>query len=220
MKKILSKIHVRNITTASLVLLCCVFVVSCTTDYNLSTSDYDTQITLYVPGVDFSSYKTYLMPDTIMHLVGEGDKDDISRKYDALIISNIESNFAARGYVKLSDTTVQKVDFVVALTAYSSTYVGYYYDYWYYWGYYPPYGGYWGPGYGYYPPVTYSYTTGSLIISMIDPAKSDVVNKKISPMWFGRISGLLGDTYSSTQTRILNALNQTFAQSPYLESGK
>jgi hypothetical protein len=204
----------------AIALMCCtLFIISCTTDYNLEVKDYDTALTLYNKSADFASYKYFLMPDTIVHIVPEGGTDEISRKYDAVAIQNIISNFQARGYVRILDTVTNKPDFVVVLTAYSSTYVGYYYDYWSYWGWYYPY---YPPGWGYYPPggAVYSYTTGTLVVSMIDPLKNDPAGKKVLPVWWGHITGLLGDTYSSSQTRILNALDQLFTQSPYMISGR
>lgn len=207
-------------TLFALLVVSSMFVfVSCINDYNLTISDYDTALTLYNKSTDFASYKYFLLPDTVIHILPSGQRDDLSRQYDQLILQNIASNFGARGYVRISDTLAHKPDFVLATVAYSSTYVGYYYDWWSYWGWYYPY---WPPGYGYYPPysATYSYTTGTVVISMMDPKTSDIVNKQIVPVWFGHISGLLGDTYGSSQTRILNALNALFSQSPYLESGK
>ena len=199
---------------------CALFMSSCTTDYDLQVKDYDTALTLYNKNVDFGSYKYFLMPDTIIHIVPEGGNDDISRKYDVVVRQNIVSNFEARGYVRILDTLTNKADFVVLLTAYSSEYVGYYYDYWYYWGWYPYYP--YSPGWGYYPPSggTYSYTTGTLVVSMMDPLQNDPNGKKVLPVWWGHITGLLGDTYASSQTRILNALNALYAQSPYLVSGQ
>jgi hypothetical protein len=196
------------------------FLVSCTTDYDLQVKDYDTALTLYSKSADFTSYKYFLMPDTIVHIYPEGGTDDISRKYDEIVKQNVVSNFESRGYVRIADTTQHHADFVVALTAYSSTYVGYYYDWWYYYGWYPYYG--YGPGYGYYPPggAIYSYTTGTLVVSMIDPGTVDTAAKKITPVWFGHVTGLVGDTYQGTQTRIINGLNGLFTQSPYLVSGK
>jgi len=203
-------------------LICCAaFFVSCTTDYDLQVKDYDTALTLYNKNADFASYKYFLMPDTIMHILPEGGTDDISRKYDAVVKQNVISNFESRGYqhITLAETAATPADFVVVLTAYSSTYVGYYYDYWSYWGWYYPY---YPPGWGYYPPggAMYSYTTGTLVVSMIDPILNDPAGQKVMPVWWGHITGLLGDTYSSSQTRILNALNALYAQSPYLVSGQ
>ena len=205
---------------AVMLMSCSLFVVSCTTDYDLQVKDYDTALTLYNKSADFASYKYFLMPDTIMHILPAGGTDEISRKYDAVVKQNVVSNFASRGYVRITDTLTNKADFVVVLTAYSSTYVGYYYDWWYYWGWYPYYP--YSPGWGYYPPggAAYSYTTGTLVVSMVDPLQNDTTGKKVLPVWWGHITGLLGDTYSSSQTRIINALNALFTQSPYMVSGK
>src|SRR5437899_1958826 len=100
----------------AIALMCCAaFIVSCTTDYNLEVKDYDTALTLYNKSADFASYKYFLMPDTIVHILPAGGTDDISRKYDAVVLQNVISNFQSRGYVRILDTVTNKPDFVVVL---------------------------------------------------------------------------------------------------------
>ena len=44
---------------------------SCYTDYGLTTSDYDVVLTRYNKETDFASFRTYALPDTIFHIVGD-----------------------------------------------------------------------------------------------------------------------------------------------------
>ena len=84
--------------------------------------------------------------------------------------------------------------------------------------------GFWGPYWGggwYYPyPVTYSYDTGTLIMEMVDlrqPVDQSNQNK-LPVIWHAYASGLLyGNSHFNMQLT-LNAVNQAFAQSPYLSN--
>ncbi|MCK5454961.1 MAG: DUF4136 domain-containing protein, partial [Calditrichia bacterium] len=62
----------------------------------------------------------------------------------------------------------------------------------------------------------YSFSTGTVLITMIDPAKWDPGNPVNSPVWGGTLNGLTGDTRAGISTRIRNGIDQAFAQSPYL----
>ena len=86
----------------------------------------------------------------------------------------------------------------------------YYYDYWYWW-----YGGYY-PYWGYYPPVYYSsYTTGTLLMTLIDP---DMLETSGNPVkqWSGAINGILTGTYDAS--RVNAAIDKAFTISPYLKT--
>ena len=69
-------------------------------------------------------------------------------------------------------------------------------------------------------PVTYSYDTGTLIMEMVDlrqPADKSNQNK-LPVIWHAYASGLLyGNSHFNMQLT-LNAVNQAFAQSPYLSN--
>ena len=92
------------------------------------------------------------------------------------------------------------------------------------WGYYPGYlyPGYWGGNWGggwYYPyPITYSYSTGSLLADMINLKNAPEGQKeKLTVVWNAYISGLLGGSGSLNVNRTTTAINQAFTQSPYLK---
>jgi hypothetical protein len=197
-------------------------VSACYEDYNLGYEDYDTALTLYNKEVSFAKFKYFVMRDTIVHVYDTTKSDPLTsmRKYDKQILSLVSSNFIARGYERLADTsqiTIRGIDrdsvFAVAIGQFAMEYTGYYYDYWYGW-----YGWY----YPYYPPVyggTYEYSTGTTLIDMVDYGQT-ISEQKIRSVWSGSVTGLAGDTQASVQTRLSNNINQLFIQSPYLYAGQ
>jgi hypothetical protein len=130
----------------------------------------------------------------------------------------------ALGYTRLADDSDTAPDVVVLVgvsssenfIAYSSypyyDYYGWYggWDYWYGWG---------GGWYGYYPYYPYpqtveNYTTGSLLIDMIDPSSFDAGEKQVESIWVAGVNGLMEG--SQVQRRVISSINQCFNQSPYL----
>jgi hypothetical protein len=191
---------------------------SCTPGSELTVEESDVVVTVYDPSVDFSAITTYAMPDTVIHLLGEDEEDDdISREYDQAILDLIAANFDARGYVRIPEDSPDPPDVLVLVSATTT-------DYWYAYSYYGYWGGwYWGyPGYGwgypYYPyyDVDYAYTTGTLIVEMVDPSNKDEINKLIAAYWQGVCNGILSG--SQTEQRFADSINQMFIQSPYLRS--
>jgi len=91
---------------------------------------------------------------------------------------------------------------------------------WYSWGYW---GGYYPPGWGYYPPTTGvgSFQQGSVVWQMLD--LRDVVppidNDTEPPlMWFAGINGALRSSNSATHGVITEGINKAFAQSSYISA--
>ncbi len=194
---------------------------SCYYDYGLSTSDYDAIFTHWDKTTDFGTYKTFFMPDSVFHLVGEDDVDDISRKFDPQILTAVSSNFIAKGYKRITEIDTNNLpDFFVTVSVTKSTYVGggWYYPWypWYPgypdWGWYP---GYW-PGGGYY----YSYETGTVFVDFLATEDIDFGNPDsyVIPRWTGRLEGLLSSPESNLN-RILNGIDRMFYQSPVLVAG-
>ena len=82
-------------------------------------------------------------------------------------------------------------------------------------------GSYWGYGWGgYYPwvggTVVYSYTTGTLLIDMIDVGNIDVDNETYPSAWGAGINGLLEGSSTDTRNRLSTSISQAFVQSPYI----
>ena len=194
---------------------------SCTPGSELTAQQSDVVVTIRNPNVDFGAIKTYVMPDTIVHIVAEGEDDNISRKYDEAILDLIAANFGARGYERIDEDPQNPPD---ALVLVSVTTIDYWYWYSYppggWWGWYPGWG-WWGgyPGWGYPPPgwgTSYAYTTGTLFVDMVDPEETE--DEEVLLYWEGVCNGILSSSESSNVSRFTDSINQMFEQSPYLRS--
>jgi hypothetical protein len=209
-----SPVHRGRIFTLCAAVGAVLLLSSCYPDYNLSPTDYDLVMTRYVPGTNFGAYNTYMMPDTVVHLDGDtltGTNKLLSRKYDQTILSTVAARMSDLGYQRVAVDTTNPADVAVIVAASGSTTI--YYNYWYpYW---PGYGG-WGGWY--YPPTVSvgSYSTGTLYVNMLDPAQRDS-QKRLPVVWFAAANGLLNAT-STPATRLTEAINQAFTQSPYLKT--
>jgi hypothetical protein len=201
----------------SLILLLIIPVVfgACYYDYGMSVSDYDVVATFYDKNYSFATQKTFSIAPNIGHIVEEGEIDTTKKTYDDFVIEQIRSNMKIRGYQEIKDPTVTEPDFlIVCLAAEVDNYVAYQSYPWWGWGGY--YGGYWGY-YPWYPSTTvYSYTSGSLIINLLDPKLADDTDKQLPVVWVAGVNGLLDDTSINIRKRLSSEISQAFEQSPYL----
>ena len=190
-----------------------VLLTSCYPDYGLTTSDYDIVATFKEDANDFQVYKTdgatFYMPDSIKRILdNDGSVSGSTGQYDAQILAEIERQMIAYGYTRVNSP--QKADVYVTVGATSSENIVYYPGYWYGWyGWYYPWYGYGG--------YAYSYTTGSLFVTMIDKSKIDEANKITGAVWAGIVNGILDDTNANILTRVINSVDKMFEQSPYLK---
>jgi hypothetical protein len=176
--------------------------------------ELDVVVTYHVEEYDFVAQATYAMPDKIVKVTGDlADGETPEFMPDATaskILKMISDNMTALGYTRVAQTA--NPDLYLLPASWQTTTVYWWYDYWYWW-----YGGYWGGYYPpYYPPVSVSsYTTGTLMMNLID---KDVVNANGDPIiqWSGAINGLLTGSYNAT--RVNDAINKAFDQSPYLKT--
>jgi hypothetical protein len=167
----------------------------------------------YDPDYGFDTKQTYAIPDKIMKidddLVGGGDPNFVKEPYATQLLDKIKVNMANYGW-ELVDKN-DNPDVVLAPVAYMLT-TTYYYGYGGYWDWW--YGGWYG---WYYPyPVTTSYTTGSLIVTMLDPNDLSP-DDKARAVWGFVINGLLEGSTSQFVDRYTKGINQAFTQSPYLD---
>ncbi len=182
------------------------------------TEELDVALTNFKDDYDFQAQTTYAMPDRIVKITGnitEGDEPEFIPDISAnAILDMIESNMSDLGWQRVGID--ENPDMLLAPAAWETTTVFWWYDYWGWWwgGYYPGWGCCYWPGY--YPPVyVSSYTTGTLVMTLIDPDTESATGTPIS-QWTGAISGLLTGTYNAD--RIERAIDQVFAQSPYLKT--
>lgn len=175
--------------------------------------DTDLTLTQYSSDFDFGSRQTYALPDKIVIDVeiDNGDTTYVYMKdlYANGILQTIDANMAEYGWTKVAIGA--DPDVLVTPAAIKNT--DYYYSYWYDWWW----GG-WYPGWGWYYPPYYtisSVTTGSVIITMADPNVENHVDRaEVAWMMIG--NGLMSG--ANDASRINEAINQAFAQSPYLKT--
>jgi hypothetical protein len=181
--------------------------------------DMDLVITTHNDQYDFAGKGTYAMPDKIVKVTGnkmEGEAPEFIPDANAkVILAKIDANMQAMGWAKVGIQDSASIDVLLVPVSWETTTIYYYYDYWSWWygGYYPywGYGGY--PGYGY----SYggSYSTGTLLMTMIDPR--DVSGNGDAVLeWSGAINGILTGYFSSS--RVNELIDKAFAQSPYLST--
>jgi hypothetical protein len=214
-----------------------VILSSCYPVDDLTYSDLDIVGTLYdksyysaTPGSEINKFQdlhTFIVPDTIVHIVASGEEDLIGRTNDEYVLQQIRSNMSKLGFTEVLDTNLAKPDVVITTSAMASeNEVYYWYPYWGYywgWGYYPysagktkstAYYDYYYPWYGY--GSSYTYTSGTLVIEMVESSRVDPANNEIPVIWAGLVNGVLGDTQTATKSRISKGIDQCFNQSPYL----
>ncbi len=174
--------------------------------------EMDLVYTNYDPSTDFTLKHTYAIPDKIMkiddNLINGGNPNFVKDPYATQLLEKMKLNMANNGW-----TLVKKdanPDLLLAPVAYELTttyyYGGGYWDWWY--------GGWYG---WYYPyPVTTSYSTGSLIVTMLDP-KNLSPDEKMRAVWGFIINGLLEGSNTEFTARYSKGIDQAFTQSPYLK---
>jgi len=169
--------------------------------------DLDVVYTTHDPGYDFGSKGSYARPDQIVVDIKDGAPVYMKDAFAVPILAAIDANMAELGY----DLVDIEDDPDLILTPAGITSTTYFYSYWYDWWY----GGYWG---WYYPPyyTISSYTTGSMIMVIAQADTSDLPSDQAPAVWIGVGNGLVSGAYDLS--RITKAIDQAFAQSPYLKT--
>jgi hypothetical protein len=168
----------------------------------------DLVYTNYTESFDFAGKGTYSIPDKIVKVTGnlaDGQEPEyVKEPYNSQILNLIETNMSAMGWNKSDDPAT--ADLVLFPAVWTNTTVVYWYDYWCWYYYYYC-------GWGWYYPVSTSYTTGTMVMTLV-ASGNDYVEP--STVWTAAINGLMSGTYSTT--RLTKAINQAFTQSPYLNT--
>jgi hypothetical protein len=183
---------------------------SCYPYDDLTPEDTDVVVTFYDNGTNFTNLVTYAIPDTIYTFNSSGDivpSEDISSSSANQILTSLNNNLQESGFTPQQGNQADADVHVFALVT-SSTWVsgGCYGGYW----------SYWYPYYGWCYPVAYTYTTGSLFVVMLNPAKTG----DSQAVWFAGVNGILSSTNASNASRINSDIDQAFNQSPYLRGSK
>lgn len=197
-----------------MVLLIGLLTFSCYKDYGMETKDYDLVSAFYDNTADFTAFKTFMMPDSIHHIVEEGKDDEISRKFDRMILDQISVNMRTLGYTEIEEPSENNKPDIVMVVMVTTTDNYYTYPVWPpYYPYYPGGGWYypWYPAYG-----VSSYSTGTVLTSMVDLEQYDPEEESYLGVWIGAVNGLLGDSDANISNRLTTAINEMFRISPYL----
>jgi len=189
--------------------------------------EYDLAGTMYDEGADFSTYTTFHVIDTVMHMTDDGEDDpNLDRENDEFILNLVNQNMIDLGFTQMvNPDSTNPADVELLVQAVTSDFYTYYSNWWGYWGYYPGWGypgwgypgwgypGYpWPPGGGYYN----SSSTGTLIIEMVD--QKSAFDERPGIVWMGLVNGLLThSSAASSRPRLDKQINQVFEQSPYLQ---
>jgi hypothetical protein len=176
--------------------------------------------TYNAPGTNFGAYRTYAIVNQIVVVDDPTGQSTSSFLPAPAILGAVNQNLAARGYVKVAEIdpanpppTPPVADLAINVLALQGTnYVFYPCDFWGWWGY---------PGYG--CDVSWNwiaYRTGTLLMVMSDlkNAPPPAADAKVKHLWAGAGYSVLTVSAASNTAIAVQAVNQAFAQSPYLRT--
>jgi hypothetical protein len=167
--------------------------------------------------IDFSAFQTFYISDSVSY-ASDNPNDSVIVGADAkAVVDAIKNNMIARGYTFVARTS--SPDLAINVGAIKNIDAGVVYPGW--WG---GYGGWYGGCYYgycypyYYPyPVTYVLTTGNVIVDMVD-LKNATPKQKLEVIWNAWVGGNLSTTTSVNVQLTVDAINQAFKQSAYIQS--
>lgn len=182
-------------------------LVSCYPGEIDSYDELDLVFTNYTETFDFASTGTYAMPDKVVKITGnlqDGETPEyVKEPYNTQILNTIKANMTALGWTLVDDPG--SADLALMPAVWTNTTVVYWYDYWCWYYYY-----YCGWGYSY--PYYTTYTTGTLVMTLV-AAGDNYVDP--SSVWTAAINGVASGNYNTS--RVTNGIDQAFKQSPYLD---
>ncbi len=176
--------------------------------------------TYYVPGTNYGAFPTYAIVTQMVVSTDNSGQPTYTFQPAPEILAAINQNLAARGYVKVAEIdpahpppTPPAADLAITLFGYQGTnYVSYPCDWWNWWGY---------PGYGCDVGWAWiAYRTGTLVVFMSDlkDAPPPGTDAKLKHLWAGAGFSVLTPSASQNSAIAVGAVNQAFAQSPYLHT--
>lgn len=184
--------------------------------------DMDGEYLVYTaPGKDsdFTKYSAFTVADSLL-VIGMSEKPYYSKTEDALaLVHKFRNNMEKKGYAYTADPKSADLGVQVTYIVKTERYVQYY-DTPYWWldypGYWSP--GYWGDWYGYYHPrpVTYTRSSNALLADIVDLTAEKGSDKPLAVVWSSYIGGDALYSPSREIERMEAAIDQAFAQSPYM----
>lgn len=191
-----------------------VSISSCSKDPLKNMTDEESRIyvTNRADSVDFTSYKTFSIADSVAVISNSGKDERALTDYDKKLIADVSAAMAAKGYTLVGKSA--KPDLAVNLTRIDNTYSAIYYDPG-YWsgigGYYDPF--YWGyPGYGYYWPSYYQVYQREKAVSIDLIDLKNPKNNELVAIWNAMLRGSGVWDIANVDSMV----TAVFAQSTYL----
>lgn len=186
--------------------------------------EVDLVVTAYDPAVSFGSFATYVMPDTIIRVDGEGTDLPSAPDLDQQVLDVVATEFAALGYTRLTPASLTAPDVVVVLTVNIDEFASWTDEFWWgYWGWFdgwsqwfPSWDAGWVPRYPWAGKYAGVRGLGTLQITMIAPGQPITEAQAIPVIWAATIDGLFTGTEASVISRFQSLIRQAFDQSPYL----
>ena len=199
-------------------------LVSCYPGEVTNVAELDIVVTTHDDTVTFTSFTTYALLDSVVHIDLEDATNDslLNRDNDALILAEVRAGIEAMGYVEEMDPANTTPDVLLLVGALGVVKDAYFtYGWWGWYGWYPYYPCCYGPGYGLGYPAgvgSFTYAVGTLVITMLDPTRPGNNVNEAPILWVAGINGLLEGSTLELSTRITNLIGQAFGQSPYLSA--
>jgi Domain of unknown function (DUF4136) len=208
----------RMIGLAMLAITSVALLSSCTKDpmSNLSEEESRIYITNRNNSADFSTYKTYSIPDSVYVVSNNSFQGGQATTWDLQALAAVRNALESRGYVRVSRSQSPHLGVNVSRLYNTTTNVVDMQNYWGgYGGYYDPfYWGYGGYGYGY--PSSYALveSTEALMSVEILDLKNAAANRTINVIWNGLIRG----AGVFTTNAVTSGVDALFQQSPYIKT--
>ena len=183
-------------------------------------SDFDSVFTEKSdPDFDFANpaLNTYYLADTVIVLTDPNASDTNLEVDLQLILNRVRRNMNQAGYTEITDSALAtQADYLVLVSVNRSD--NYFSTWWGGWG---GWGGWGWWGWGgccFFPPVvtTSNNRTGAVIVELLEGKSLPQKNETIPEVWYGVGTGLFRGNNTNLTNRTLNAIDQMFLQSPYL----
>lgn len=193
---------------------------ACEKEADLSQLDSDFIVsTNYDNSADFGYYSTYYIPDSILILSDRAEAEYWTATDAAQIIDIIVDRMNRAGYTRVTDKEDADLGLQPSLIRNTHFFVSHVGNPW-WWGH-PAYWGpsYWGPWRSWFYPyiIRFSFRTGSFLTEMADLKTARARSSDTLPLvWTAYMTGLLSSSDRVNVTLASRAIEQAFAQSPYI----
>ena len=201
------------------ILLAVFALASCEKDPDMGKLDDNYLVyTNYDKQANFKDFSTFYLADKILVISDSKEPEYLEGEGAEQILAAYTENMEAKGYQPAADKESADLGIQVSYIASTYYFTGYTQPEW--WGGYPGYWGasYWGNWGGWYYPyaVTYSYSTNSFITEMVNLKADEGEGKKLPVIWTSYLTGFETGSKAINRTLAIEAVNQSFTQSPYL----